>query len=362
MPKSSKKQEQSASTKPMTARETTRSSSETTKSNSKAVVSKEKWNWKPQRLADVEKDKIKKVCMGSREKEVFLKQFVVYALLICIGFIYLYPILYMLSSSLMTLDDLLDTSINWIPSSLNLKNYAQAGSSMNFWPVLGLSIIVAGFPTLLNVLSCSIVGYGLARFEFPGKKIMMGIIIFTFILPSQVTMIPTYVLYSNLKILSTLWAFIVPSLLAQGINASIFILIFYQFFKQVPKVLIEAAQIDGAGYFKSFIRISLPSAAPAILTVFLFSFVWYWNNSYLTRMYVSGVMTQSKWTTLVVQLQKFAANYNTYAQTESSGAVTLNESISMAGTMLSILPILLMYFVLQRYFVESIDRVGITGE
>ena len=109
-------------------------------------------------------------------------------------------------------------------------------------------------------------------------------------------------------------------------------------------------------------RISLPSAAPAILTVFLFSFVWYWNNSYLTRMYVSGVMTQSKWTTLVVQLQKFAANFNSYAQTESSGAVTLNESISMAGTMLSILPILLMYFVLQRYFVESIDRVGITGE
>ncbi|MDE5951572.1 MAG: hypothetical protein K2H12_08340, partial [Acetatifactor sp.] len=173
---------------------------ETTKSSSKAV-SGEKWNWKPHKLTDVEKDKIKKFFMGSREKEGFLKQFVVYALLICIGFIYLYPILYMLSSSLMTLDDLLDTSINWIPSSLNLKNYAQAGSSMNFWPVLGLSIIVAGVPTLLNVLSCSIVGYGLARFEFPGKKVMMGIIIFTFILPSQLTMIPTYVLYSNLKIL-----------------------------------------------------------------------------------------------------------------------------------------------------------------
>lgn len=366
MPRRLKKQEQSVSTQPMTALETTSSSettsnSETTKSSSK-VVSGEKWNWKPHKLTDVEKDKIKKFFMGSREKEGFLKQFVVYALLICIGFIYLYPILYMLSSSLMTLDDLLDTSINWIPSSLNLKNYAQAGSSMNFWPVLGLSIIVAGVPTLLNVLSCSIVGYGLARFEFPGKKVMMGIIIFTFILPSQVTMIPTYVLYSNLKILSTLWAFVVPSLLAQGINASIFILIFYQFFKQVPKVLIEAAQIDGAGYFKSFVRISLPSAAPAILTVFLFSFVWYWNNSYLTRMYVSGVMTQSKWTTLVVQLQKFATNFNSYAQTESGGAVTLNESISMAGTMLSILPILLMYFVLQRYFVESIDRVGITGE
>ena len=175
-------------------------------------------------------------------------------------------------------------------------------------------------------------------------------------------MIPTYVLYNNIKILGSLWAFVVPAALAQGINASIFILIFYQFFKQVPKVLIEAASIDGAGYFKSFLRISLPSAGPAILTVFLFSFVWYWNESYLTRMYVAGVMQETEWTTLVVQLQKFQANYNEYAQTAASGAVTLNESISMAGTMLSILPVLIMYFVLQRYFIESIDRVGITGE
>ncbi len=313
-------------------------------------------------LSDTDKDKIHRFLFGSKEKEGFLKQLLVYALLICIGFIYLYPILYMFSSSLMTLDDLLDSSINWIPSSLNFANYAQAAASMDFWKSLGLSIIIAGAPTLLNVISCSIVGYGLARFEFPGKKVIMGIIIFSFILPSQVTMIPTYVLYNNIKILGSLWAFVVPAALAQGINSSIFILIFYQFFKQVPKVLIEAASIDGAGYFKSFVRISLPSAAPAILTVFLFSFVWYWNESYLTRMYVAGVMKETDWTTLVVQLQKFQSNYNEYAQTAASGAVTLNESISMAGTMLSILPVLLMYFVLQRYFVESIDRVGITGE
>ena len=317
---------------------------------------------KSYRLSDTDKDKIHRFLFGSKEKEGFLKQLLVYALLICIGFIYLYPILYMLSSSLMTLDDLLDSSINWIPSSLNIANYAQAAGSMDFWKSLGLSIIIAGAPTLLNVISCSIVGYGLARFEFPGKKVIMGIIIFSFILPSQVTMIPTYVLYNNIKILGSLWAFVVPAALAQGINSSIFILIFYQFFKQVPKVLIEAASIDGAGYFKSFLRISLPSAGPAILTVFLFSFVWYWNESYLTRMYVAGVMQETEWTTLVVQLQKFQANYNEYAQTAASGAVTLIESISMAGTMLSILPILIMYFVLQRYFVESIDRVGITGE
>lgn len=308
------------------------------------------------------KEKVRKFFMGSKEKQGFLKVFCIYALLICIGFIYLNPILQMLSKSFMNLDDLLDSSINWIPSKFILSNYAQAAKSMDFWASLGKSIILAGVPTLCNLISCAIIGYGLARFEFPFKKVVLAVIVFTFILPSQVTMIPTYALYSQIGILETILPFVVPPLLGMGINAPIFILIFWQFFRQVPKVLIEAAQIDGAGYFKSFFRISLPSATPAFITVGLFSFVWYWNESYLTEMYVSGVMTKSGWTSLVIQLDNFASNYNSYATTAASGATSINEAINMSGTMLSILPLLLMYFVLQRYFVESIDKTGITGE
>ena len=308
------------------------------------------------------KEKVRKFFMGSKEKQGFLKVFCIYALLICIGFIYLNPILQMLSKSFMNLDDLLDSSINWIPSKFILSNYAQAAKSMDFWASLGKSIILAGVPTLCNLISCAIIGYGLARFEFPFKKVVLAVIVFTFILPSQVTMIPTYALYSQIGILGTILPFVVPPLLGMGINAPIFILIFWQFFRQVPKVLIEAAQIDGAGYFKSFFRISLPSATPAFITVGLFSFVWYWNESYLTEMYVSGVMTKSGWTSLVIQLDNFASNYNTYATTAASGATSINEAINMSGTMLSILPLLLMYFVLQRYFVESIDKTGISGE
>lgn len=311
---------------------------------------------------DLSKDKLRIFMLGSKEHEGFLKMFVIYALLICIGFIYLYPILHMVSTSFMSLDDLLDSSINWIPSSFNLSNYAQAAKSMDFWKSLGQSIILAGVPTLCNLLSCGLIGYGLARFEFPCKKLVIGIIVFTFVLPSQITMIPTYVLYSNMRILGTIWAFILPSLLGMGINAPIFILIFWQFFRQVPKVLIEAAQIDGAGYLKSFLRISVPSASPAIITVSLFSFVWYWNEAYLTKMYVHGVTATTGWTSLVIQLDAFATNYNSYAQTATSAVTSLNESINMAGTTLSILPLLLMYLILQRYFVESIDRTGITGE
>ena len=300
--------------------------------------------------------------MGSKDRDGFLKQFVIYALLICIGFIYVYPILHMVSASMMNLDDLLDSSIKWLPSSLNFSNYAQAAKSMTFWTALWQSVVIAGLPTICNLVSCSVIGYGLARFDFPGKMVVMGIIILSFVLPSQITMIPTYVLFSNLKILNTLWAFILPALFGQGFNAPIFILIFWQFFRQIPKVLIEASKIDGAGNFKAFFQVALPSAAPAFITVSLFSFVWYWNESYLTNLYVHGVYGASSWTTLVIQLDNFAANFNSYQQTAGSGATNLNESINMAGTMLSILPLMLLYFVLQRHFVESIDKTGITGE
>ena len=308
------------------------------------------------------KDKIRRFLLGSKDRQGLLKPLCIYALLICIGFIYLYPILYMISCSFMSLDDLLDSSIQWLPSTFNLSNYIQAAQSMDFLRSLGMSIIIAGVPTLLNLVSCALAGYGLARFDFKGKLVVMGVILLNFVLPPQVTMIPNYVLYSNMGILNTLWTFILPSALGMGINSPIFILIFMQFFKQIPKVLIEAAKIDGAGHFKSFVRVALPSAKPAFITVSLFSFVWYWNESYLTELYVHGVMTTSGWTTLVIQLDNFASNYSDYATTAVSGATSLNESISMAGTMLSILPLLLLYLFLQRHFVESIDRTGITGE
>jgi len=307
------------------------------------------------------REKLHRFVFGSKEKEGAGKQIVVYGLLICIGFVYLYPILYMFSYSFMNRDDLLDSSVKWIPSTFYLQNYIDAAKSMSFWSSLLKGILIAGLPTLCNVLICMLVGYGFARFEFKGKKILMALLIFSYILPSQVTMIPTYVLYNDTGILGTIWAFVLPAVFGNGLNAPIFILIFYQFFKQVPKVLIEAAQIDGAGYLKSFIKIAVPSAAPAILTVFLFSFVWYWNESYLTELYVQGLSTKSMWVNLVVQLKNFDASFNTLATTGDT-ATSLNESVRMAATALSILPLLIMYFFLQKYFVESIDRTGITGE
>ncbi|MGF7143635.1 multiple sugar transport system permease protein [Anaerotaenia torta] len=310
------------------------------------------------------KEKFRKYVMGAKDREGILPLAVKYVLLIGIGFVYLYPILYMISTSLMSLDDLLDASIKWIPSGLYMKNYANAFKVMRFWKSLKDSVLIAGVPTLIQVCSTAVIGYGFARFNFKGKRIMMGILIFSFILPAQVTMMPNYVLLTNLKLVGSLNAFGLPAVFGQGIKAQIFILIFYNFFRQVPQALIEAAHIDGAGYFRSFFRISLPSAAPAILVVFLFSVVWYWNESYLTQLYIKGLGTGSAngLTTLVVELKNFTNIYEQYNQGNQQQLGNINESIKMAGTMLSILPLLLMYAFLQRFFVESIDRTGITGE
>ncbi len=285
----------------------------------------------------------------------------IYGLLICIGFVYLFPLLNMISTSFMNMDDLLDTSVKWIPSSFYLQNYIDAAKSMDFWVSFAKGFVIAGAPTLCNIVICMVVGYGFARYEFKGKKILMVVLIFSYILPSQVTMIPKFVLYNNMGILGTLWTFILPALFGNGLNAPIFILIFYQFFKQVPKVLMEAAAIDGAGHFKAFFRIAVPSAVPAIITVLLFSFVWYWNESYLTELYVQGLQANPFWSNLVVQLKNFDTSFSTRATT-GDVATSLSESVRMAATTLSILPLLIAYFILQRFFVESIDRSGITGE
>ncbi|MBO5177565.1 MAG: carbohydrate ABC transporter permease [Lachnospiraceae bacterium] len=307
------------------------------------------------------KEKLHKFIFGTRERQGLGQQIAVYGLLIIIGFIFIYPILYMISTSFMDRNDLLDSSVKWLPSSLYIQNYIDAAKSMDFWKTLGKGIIIAGVPTLFNVLTGMIVGYGFARYEFKLKKLFMGILLFSYILPDQVTMIPTYVLYNDMGILGTIWTFVLPALFGNGINSAIFILIFYSFFKQVPKVLMEAAYIDGAGHFKAFFKIAIPSAVPAIITVFLFSFVWYWNESYLTEMYVQGLATKSEWTNLVIQLKNFDSNFSTRATTGDM-ATSLNESVRMAATSLSILPLFLMYLVLQRQFIESIDRTGITGE
>lgn len=308
------------------------------------------------------KNKIKKLLFGVNQRRGIVGKLIIYILLISIGFVYLYPLLKMFSTSFMSLEDLLDSSINWIPSSFNFDNYRQALSVMNINESLFGSIMISLISTLFNVVVTGIVGYGFARYDFPFKKTLLFLMIFSFIIPPQILMMPTYVLYTDLGLLGSLWSFTLPAILGQGIKSTIFILIYYSFFSQTPKSLYEAAEVDGAGEWTCFWRIGVPMATPAVIIVFLFSFVWYWNETYLVNLYLGNGRTSYRWVTILQQLQNFQQTYEDLYPVSANSPFRLNEGVIMAGTVISIIPLLIVYFLLQKYFVESVDNSGITGE
>ncbi len=230
------------------------------------------------------KDYYKKMMLGSNDRRGLLMGVVVYVLLITIAFIYLYPVLYMFSRSLMDKNDLLDASAKWIPSSVTLNNYAQAIDTMDYWNSLLKNLAIALTSTLCQVFVCSWVGYGFARYNFPGKMLWMGILILSFLLPAQTIAVPNFLLFNRLSLVDgTLKPFLITAIFGQGFKSCLCILIFYNFHRQTPQSLIEAAEIDGAGHFKAYFQIAVPLASAAIVVVTLFSFVWYWNEVDLVR-------------------------------------------------------------------------------
>ncbi|MCL2405187.1 MAG: carbohydrate ABC transporter permease [Defluviitaleaceae bacterium] len=310
------------------------------------------------------KDKIRKFAFGNRDKNGLVLNIIVYTLLISIGFVFLFPILHMFSISIMAPEDLLDSSVRWVPRRVHTLNYRLAFITLDYFRTLWANFQVAAIPTILQVTSTAMAGYAFARYDFPLKKLWLAVLIFTFVIPPQITMIPTFVLYTNLGFIGSLRAFWVPAILGQGFNSAIFILIFYNFHRQVPASLTEAAEIDGAGHIKSFIFISMPLAIPAVIVAVLFSFVWYWNETFLVNLFLGfGATRDTNLTTLLLELTQFTQSYGA-AVTDATGMAPdpINEGIRMAGTMLSILPLGILYLILQRHFVESVDKAGITGE
>lgn len=301
------------------------------------------------------KETVRKVILGNNG-DGMVQKVCIYAFIIIVGFVFLYPLLHMLSYSFMSSEDLVNPLVKWMPSELYTDNFKKAYRILDYTKSLFVTMGVSMIPALLQTIVCSLVGYGLARFQFTGKKIVFGLVLATFIIPPQITMIPQFLMYKDLNILYSIKAYIFPAIFGQGMKSAIFILIFYQFFRQVPKSLEEAAEVDGAGHLRIFFKIAVPTATPGYLISFLLSSVWYWNETYSASMYFGSVIQ-----TLPMKLSAFVATFNKmYPGME--GGVTANEAIKMAGTCLSLLPLLVLYFVTQRWFVEGIDKSGITGE
>lgn len=302
------------------------------------------------------KDEWKTFLLGNNEQKGFVQKFVSYALLILFGFVYAYPMLYMLGYSLMGESDVLNPMVNYLPTEWQWSNYREAAQTLNFFNTLLQTAYISVLPAIFQTVACGITAYGLARFRFPGKNVIFGLIVLTFIIPPQLTMMPQLIIFTNLKFAGNVLSFMVPAALGQGIKSAVFILIFYQFFKGIPDSVVEAAKIDGANSFQVFTRIGIPAAVPAILLSFLLSVVWYYNETVLSSVYLGNAVKM-----LPLELEKFQSTYQQLFPSSTTGK-SVNEAIYMAGTLLNVLPLIVMYFFTQRYFVEGIDKAGITGE
>jgi len=303
---------------------------------------------------------LKKRLFGRFGNDGLLFKAVLYILLVGISFIFLYPLLQMVATSFMSLPDLVDPTTVWIPKDMTFRNYVRAIEALDAWNALGDSMIVTIVPTVLVVASSALVGYGFSAYDFPLKKVFVALLVAIFLIPTILMAIPTYVIYRDLGFLDSLKAFTVPAMLGFGFRQTIFILIFYQFFNMIPNELKEAAEIDGASAMGVFFRIAIPMTLPAFLITSLYAFVWYWNETSLALLYFP-----ESYNTLPMAVIGFRTLYENLYPAGTVGlegaSDVFNQGVQFAGTLLSILPLLVLYLFAQKWFIEGVDRSGIAG-
>ena len=284
--------------------------------------------------------------------------------LLGMGFVMLYPILFMLSSAFQSVNDVSDFSVIWIPREFSLQPMSIAIEHLHFVNSFFFTLMVVLPSVILQVASTLMVSYGFARFRFPGQGFLFGLLIFQIIVPVTAIIIPLYVLSFNLGLLGTpavLWSMAIA---ATGLRSALYIFIVRQFFKNIPKELEEAAMIDGCGPLKTFARIMVPNVVPAIVTITAFSFVWYWNNFFETSMLASRGNTR----TLTVALTTLRLALGTAGETTPGASGPAQEEINImhdaimaSGGLLVVAPLIVLYIFLQRYLTESVEKTGLVG-
>lgn len=286
-----------------------------------------------------------------------------YILVAGICFVIIYPLLVKISTSVMSLEDILDAQVRWIPKYASLDSYRISMQVMNYPQALLNSLVLATLVSILQLASSTVVGYGLARYKFFGRPLVFGLAIFTLVVPPQLIGTPLYLNFrffsffglskTTYNLLNSYWPFVLTSLTASGFRNGLFIFIMRQFFRGMPQELEEAAYVDGAGPFKCFVKIMLPGAVSAMVIVFLFAFVWQWNDYYHTWMYLRDTNV------LPIALQNLVQNYS-----ELPDAIKLRPYVTVlnnAGSILLMAPLIVLYAFAQRYFLESVSRTGLVG-
>ena len=296
-----------------------------------------------------------------------------FIILFGLAFVILKPMLFMISCSLRPQYEMNDPSIMWIPKTLIFSNFSETWQATHMGSVLWNTISVNVICSLLQVVTCAITGYGFARFKFKGRGLLFVIVILQIIVPTQVILIPQFMQFRyfdvfgiismfkggaepGLNLTDSPMALYLQAFFVNGIRAGLFILLFRQFFRGLPKELEDAAHLDGCGPFATFIRIMVPNAKTSFLTVFIFSLVWYWNDSYVSNMFFADADT------IALQIGNLYTTISSWLNGGTPTGVAADFMVWIeAGCLISLLPILIIYCFLQRQFIEGIERSGITG-
>ncbi|WP_240548235.1 carbohydrate ABC transporter permease [Paenibacillus lignilyticus] len=301
-----------------------------------------------------------------------------YILIIGISFVIIYPLLQQLSVAIKDKTDIYNPTIYMIPVHFTTENLRLAMSVLNYWPLLKNTLLFVVSTTALQAASCALAGYGFARFTFPGRNILFTLVILTILIPSSTLMVPMYLHFRNfdvmglvnlftgtegINMLNTYGPSLITAALANGLKSGLYIYIFRQFFRGMPAEIEEAALIDGAGGFRTFFTIMLPNAIPPLITVTLFAFVWQYNDTF----YSSLFMSQSN--LMAIKVASLPADANQYlpgilgvgAGSNVKVDPNLVSMIVDTGVLLAIAPLVVMYLFVQRFFVESVERTGVVG-
>lgn len=296
-----------------------------------------------------------------------------YIVLVLLAYQLLYPVLYMISASIKDPLDSYDPSVIWIPKNFSATSFIDAFKSMKYMEALAGSMQISLGCAVLDVISCSLAGYGFARFRFPLKNVFFACVILTLMVPMQTIILPYYMnmrYFDPLGLISAFnaafdktitinlvgknMAFYLPSLFGAGIRSGLYIYIFRQFFEGMDKALEESAHIDGCGPLRTFLNIMLPNARNAIVTVFLFSFVWHFNDYYLTKQLLG---TNRR--TLIVALSSLRVDLAALIGGQTSTDPIRIQTRVQAGCLLAIVPMFLLYVFAQRKLADSIEHIGI---
>lgn len=266
-----------------------------------------------------------------------------YFVLVIAAVICLFPFIWMVSTSFKPMSDIYSMPPTLIPKNGTIENFVEGWKGANFQLYFKNTAVITFLATVGTVLSSSVVAYGFARFQTRLSKILFMVLLGTMMLPTQVTLIPQYLLYYKLGTVDTIWPLIIPSWLGGG---AFNIFLFIQFFRTLPKELDEAAKIDGANSLQVFTRILLPAVKPVMLAVLVMALVFNWNDFFNPLIYLNS---NDKFT-IAIGLQFFKG---------SQGNVQVGQMMSMA--LISLLPVLVIFATCQKYFIQGIKMSGLKG-